>query len=253
MRLERLVVEGFESAADKVEVDFTGKNLTVFIGENGSGKSLLSIWAPIFALYGKTRHRTLDKAIASSRGQALVELEFSANGGSYKVIRKLPRKGRNEATLYAKDKDGDWEAQTSKDVKTTDPKIIEVIGMDYDAAVATFIAQQGKYGLFNKSASEPRRKILTNLLNLNGCEESAHSADERYKALVVEAATHEAQLEEIAVVSVTCLRSATPNLKMSKRKNSTRFSKVLSRRKLVARNRKQANAGSKKTLSPSIS
>lgn len=197
MRLERLVVEGFESAADKVEIDFTGKNLTVFVGENGSGKSLLSIWAPIFALYGKTRHRTLDKAIASSRGQAIVELEFSANGGSYKVIRKLPRKGRNEATLYAKDKDGDWEAQTSKDVKTTDPKIIEVIGMDYDAAVATFIAQQGKYGLFNEITSEPRRKILTNLLNLNGYEEFRALADERYKALVVEAATYEAQLEEI--------------------------------------------------------
>lgn len=197
MKLERVVVEGFESASQKIEVDFRDKNMVVFVGNNGSGKSLLSIWAPLFALYGKVRHRVLNKAISTSSGQATVEVEFAVNGNHYRVIRKLPRTGRQEATLYHFNDNEEWEPITNGDVKATNPKIIELIGMDYDSACATFVAQQGKYGLFNEGKPSERREILAELLNLTGYEEFKEKADQQYKKCNITVATLESRIEEI--------------------------------------------------------
>lgn len=200
MKLERVSVEGFESASQKIEVDFRDKNMVVFVGSNGSGKSLLSIWAPLFALYGKVRHRVLNKAISTSSGQANVEVDFEVNGNHYRVIRKLPRTGRQEATLYHLNDNDEWEPITNGDVKATNPKIIELIGVDYDSACATFVAQQGKYGLFNEGKPSERREILSELLNLTGYEEFKEKADARYKESNVQVAALESRIEEIEML-----------------------------------------------------
>lgn len=198
MRLKKLTVEGFESAAQRVEVDFEGKQMLAFVGENGSGKSMLSIWAVVFALYGKVRTRTIGEAISTSAGQAYVELEFSANNNDYRIIRKLPRIGRQEATLYVfDDSQAEWTPMTEKEVKSTNAAIVDVVGMDYESARTTFIAEQGNYGMFCEGTPMERRHILTQLLNLQGYEELKEAADARFKAATLEIAAHEAQLEEI--------------------------------------------------------
>lgn len=198
MRLKKLTVEGFESAASRVEVNFEGKDMVAFVGENGSGKSMLSIWAIVFALYGKVRARTISEAISTSTGQAYVELEFSANGNNYRIIRKLPRIGRQEAVLYVYDDAlADWTPLTEKEVKSTNQAIIDVVGMDYEGARTTFIAEQGKYGMFCEGTPMERRNILTQLLNLEGYEELREAADTAYKAALVDIASSEASLSEM--------------------------------------------------------
>lgn len=198
MKLKELTVKGFESALDKTTIDFTDKKMVGFVGENGTGKSLLSIWAPMFALYGKVRQPTVKEAIASTAGQATVELDFEVNGSDYHVVRHLPRSGKQEATLYAyNDELEAWEARTEKNVRETNDAIAQVIGMPYSTATATFVSEQDKHGSFSEAVPMERRRILMQLLQLDQYDEYHEQAKEAHKTAQTNVASFEAQREEL--------------------------------------------------------
>lgn len=207
MKLNRLIVEGFESAAERVEIDFTGKNMVAFTGENGSGKSMLAIWAPLFAFYGKVRTSTIKEAISTTSGQAYVELEYTVDNNKYKITRNLPRIGSQEASLYVyDDEDEEWKIKTEKHTKLTNPAIIETLGMDYDIARTTFISEQKNDGVFCESLPSGRRNILTQLLNLRGYDDLKNAADGEYKASSEDVLTYSSKLEEIASLRSSIFR-----------------------------------------------
>lgn len=199
MKLKKMTVRGFESAADEVKIDFTNKPILGFVGENGTGKSMLSIWAPMFALYGKTRAPSLKEAISSTSAQAYLELDFMVAGTDYRVVRQLPRSGRQKATLYAWDENTQaWSPETEENVPATNKRISEIVGMDYDGATKTFVALQGQYGLFAESLPMERRRILMDLLNLDQYEEFHEDAKERLSATQTTVSTLETQEDEIS-------------------------------------------------------
>ena len=73
--------------------------ITVFMGQNGSGKSSV-IDAITFALFGK-HTRPNNKGLVKYReakGQASVE--FTSGDKIYKAVRSLTAKGTTEAKLY---------------------------------------------------------------------------------------------------------------------------------------------------------
>ena len=73
--------------------------ITVFMGQNGSGKSSV-IDAITFALFGK-HTRPNNKGLVKyreSKGQASVE--FTSGDKTYKAVRNLTAKGTSEAKLY---------------------------------------------------------------------------------------------------------------------------------------------------------
>jgi len=199
MKLKNMTVRGFESAADEVKIDFSSKPMIGFVGENGTGKSMLSIWAPMFALYGKTRAPSLKEAISSTSAQAYLELDFEVGGTDYRVVRHLPRQGRQKATLYAWDEDTEaWKPETEENVIATNKRIADIIGMDYDGATKTFVALQGQYGLFAESLPMERRRILMDLLSLDQYEDFHNDAKLRLNETQTKVSTLETQQDEIA-------------------------------------------------------
>lgn len=207
MRFIDMTVSGFESAAEEVYVDFSSPSL-LFRGTNGSGKSMLAVWAPIFALFGQTRGRTITDSVSTFSSQAKVELVFEMGGETYKIIRKLPRKGRQEATLFALI-DEEWKALTEKEVRSTNEKIVDVLGMGYATSQATWIAEQGKYGTLTEARPAERRKILANILSLD--YEPMHA---KFTTLAKDASTRiygtQAQLEEMDALRDTLSRELNP-------------------------------------------
>lgn len=200
MRFKTMTVSGFESAANEVTVDFEDKPMLLFRGDNGSGKSMLAVWAPLFALFGKVRGRTITDAISSTSGAALVDLEFEISGDDYRIIRKLPRRGRQEATLYGRDDEGEWDALTEKEVKSTNAKIEELLAMSYTTAMNTFVAEQGKYGLFCEGTPAERRRILTQILGLEAYDLYLEATEEKLTEAKARQSGTEAQLEENATL-----------------------------------------------------
>jgi exonuclease SbcC len=84
----KLVVEGFTSFRDKVEIDFTRLDLFAVTGPTGAGKSSL-IDAIVFALYGVVPRVGDDykQLISHGRERLSVMLEFAAGKERYRIVR----------------------------------------------------------------------------------------------------------------------------------------------------------------------
>jgi len=62
--------------------------VTVFIGENGAGKSSI-IEAITFALFGKTRRGAIEDVIRDGETQAVTQIYFEVNGKKYQAVKKI--------------------------------------------------------------------------------------------------------------------------------------------------------------------
>jgi len=62
--------------------------VTVFIGENGAGKSSI-IEAITFALFGKTTRGAIEDVIRDGETQAVTQIYFEVNGKKYQAIKKI--------------------------------------------------------------------------------------------------------------------------------------------------------------------
>ena len=77
---------------------------TVFVGDNGAGKSSI-IDAITFSLFGEHTRKNTKGLIRRGANQGFAKIEFSANGKNYQAIRKIDSKGTLTAQ-FAEDVDG---------------------------------------------------------------------------------------------------------------------------------------------------
>jgi DNA repair exonuclease SbcCD ATPase subunit len=144
------------------EVRLDKSPTTLVCGENGAGKTTL-LDAITFVLYGKPyRGVNLPQLVNSINGKdCLVEIEFSANGNSYKVTRGLAPKvftmelnGKPvEQTANAKDYQAILESQ--------------VLKMNYKTFCQVVILGSTNYIPFMRLAAADRRNIVENLLDID--------------------------------------------------------------------------------------
>jgi len=65
---------------------------TVFVGDNGAGKSSI-IDAITFSLFGQHTRKNNKGLIRRGSNQCFTRIEFSANGKNYQAVRKIDSKG----------------------------------------------------------------------------------------------------------------------------------------------------------------
>lgn len=198
MKYIDIEIEGFESAADPISFSFGDKKMLLFTGANGAGKSLIAMWAPLFALYGKIRQKTLHQAINTSKGAGTVTLTFEMGASLYRVSRTISRTSPQQVTFDSFNREeGIWEAvSTRRSVAEVNQDIINVVGMDYKQAIATFVAPQGSYDAFTSATPANRRKLAQQIFQLEGFENLRAAADLRVKSLAVEEASLKSQIEQ---------------------------------------------------------
>jgi exonuclease SbcC len=196
-----LILSGFLSYQDPVEVDFSTFELACISGRNGAGKSAL-LDAITWALFGRARHR--GEAIVNNQSdQADVRLIFRHEGNLYRVLRANPRGGTSSLEFQiAQDGEQDpdkriWKPLTERTIRDTQERIEETLRLDYETFVNASFFLQGKADQFTQQRPSDRKRILASILGLEIWETYRKRALERRKAIEAEITTLDGRLSEI--------------------------------------------------------
>jgi DNA repair protein SbcC/Rad50 len=231
MRPVRLLLDGFGSYREPVDIDFTGIEFFALVGPTGSGKSTV-IDGLCFALYGTVprwgKENVIAQALAPAANLCRVGLVFEASGRRYAAVRELTRDRRGqvhtkEARLELLDPaipgdaplaemlDASVEhlAEGPEQVKA---QVEEVLGLTYEHFTQSVLLPQGRFSEFLHASAGERQKLLVQLLAFGvydtvgrlARERAGRSADREQVARAARAeladATEEAEAEAIARV-----------------------------------------------------
>lgn len=200
MRPVRLEIEGFASYLAPTAVDFDGLRLLAVVGSTGSGKSSL-LDAITFALYGKTRAGSVDSVVNTKGIKAAASFTFELGERTYRASRVRVFEKTTGVTFEVRVVDGDtlrWEPVGDGQVRGTDDKIRQVLGMSYETFVATVFLGQGDADRFTAdSTPRARKEILSEILGLDAYGQVANAATDTFKHMK---ATAEALVDQSEAV-----------------------------------------------------
>jgi len=122
------------------------KGVTVFVGQNGAGKSSI-IDAITFALFGEHLRKSTKGLLRRGNNQAYAKVEFSIGNRQFEAVRKIDAKGTVGAILQEK-VNGELvplAAGERKQFGESMTKTIEsLIGLDFEKLKVASIVQQGE-------------------------------------------------------------------------------------------------------------
>lgn len=168
MILKQLRLRNFRRFAE-LALEFP-ENVIGIIGRNGAGKSTL-LEAIAWALYGSRAARTekllMRRMQAANSEPCEVELSFALAGEEYRVVRSLRgAAGHVEAALY---RAGQNEAVALRETGVNE-EIARVLGLDRESFEVSIFAKQKELAALSSRADEPRRKIISRLVNLEAID-----------------------------------------------------------------------------------
>lgn len=164
MRPLRLVMKNFMSY-EMEEIDFSSISIAAIVGPNGSGKSTI-LQAMTYALWGETRAASHNDVVRHGTATCVVLLEFAANGGHYRVVRRrhLGKSSDLELSLL----DGEYEIPMTKGtIKETQGEINRIIKVSYNVFASSSLLQQGESSRFSNSPPGKRKELLGELIGLD--------------------------------------------------------------------------------------
>ena len=161
---------------------------TVFVGQNGAGKSSI-IDAITFSLFGKhTRvlgnRRSNKSLIRRGTNKALVKIEFSANGKNYKAIRQIDSKGALTAQFLEKKGDEFFpvaEGERTQFGESMTAEVEKVLGMSYEKLKIASIVQQGELNSIIKAKPKEFKELLNTIIGIDRLDVAVESMKEVLK------------------------------------------------------------------------
>lgn len=172
MRPRRLEIQGYTGFRELQKVDFTPLELFVVTGPTGAGKTSI-LDAMILALYGEVprmgKHGLAD-LVTHGQAEARILFEFSVDGETYRIARRLPRRGAQSATLERFD-GSDWVSLVhAGGVRAANSRVIELVRLDCESFCKAVVLPQGEFSRFLKGERRERRATLVALLGLGHYE-----------------------------------------------------------------------------------
>jgi len=150
----------------KLEFD---NDATVFVGDNGAGKSSI-IDAITFSLFGEHTRKNNKGLIRRGANQGFARIEFSANGKNYQAIRKIDSKGTLTAQ-FAEDVDGKLipiaEGERKQFGESMTKHVEETLGMDFEKLKIASIVQQGELNSIIKAKSKEFKELLNTIIGID--------------------------------------------------------------------------------------
>ena len=134
---------------------------------NMAGKTSLIVEALLWCLYGQgtkekspegttVRGYTADDVIHRATDRCEVKVEMKVNGNDCTVVRSRKRRGSVKLSVTG---------LMTKDVKTMQQSLTDLLGIDYDAFVQAIVLGQGTKR-FSQAKDNERKQILEQVLNL---------------------------------------------------------------------------------------
>ena len=142
---------------------------TVFVGDNGAGKSSI-IDAITFSLFGKHTRKNNKGLIRRGTNQGFAKIEFSANGKNYQTIRKIDSKGTLTAQ-FAEDVNGKLipiaEGERKQFGESMTKHVEETLGMDFEKLKIASIVQQGELNSIIKAKPKEFKELLNTIIGID--------------------------------------------------------------------------------------
>jgi len=150
----------------KLEFD---NGATVFVGDNGAGKSSI-IDAITFSLFGEHTRKNNKGLIRRGANQGFAKIEFSANGKNYQAIRKIDSKGTLTAQ-FAEDVNGKLipiaEGERKQFGESMTKHVEETLGMDFEKLKIASIVQQGELNSIIKAKPKEFKELLNTIIGID--------------------------------------------------------------------------------------
>ena len=155
---------------DVPTLDFAGIHLACLCGPNGHGKSAL-LDAITWCLWGRARSKTHDELISYGADESRVELDFMVRETPYRAVRTHDRgggrrrQGVTELQLQVLSS-GDPQPITENNIRETQAKIDQIVGMEYETFINSAFLLQGRADEFTNKIPSERKAVLTKILGL---------------------------------------------------------------------------------------
>ncbi len=149
----------------ETDVEFSENGITVFIGDNGAGKSSI-IEGITYGLFGKSGKGNIADLVNWGKKYAEVYLEFEKDGEEFRIERTIEIRGKSaksEAILLKK-RNGSFQPYFQKNVNREIPKITGISNKTFNTSV---LVKQGDIeGILNLKPKD-RAKVLEDILDMS--------------------------------------------------------------------------------------
>jgi len=145
------------------------RGVTVFVGQNGAGKSSI-IDAITFALFGEHLRKSTKGLLRRGTNQAYAKVEFSIGNRQFEAVRKIDSKGTVGAVLHEKI-NGELvplAAGERKQFGESMTKTIEsLIGLDYEKLKVASIVQQGELQTIIEADPKKFKELVNAIIGID--------------------------------------------------------------------------------------
>ncbi len=167
MRLIKIQLDDVYGHRD-TQVDLSEVDSAAIVGDNGTGKSTLFVYGPLWALYGTkaVQGDSLDDVVRNGAERAIARVTFEIGGDIYRVARTYSQRTKNgKSSLdFERQSGGEWSPVHDGSIREVESAISEVLGLDYDTFTTGSIQTQGDADQFCAATSSERIDFLAELL-----------------------------------------------------------------------------------------
>ena len=153
------------------------KGVTIFVGENGAGKSSI-IDGITFSLFGQHTRKSNKGLIKRGSNQGYSKIEFSINGKQYETVRKIDSKGSLSATFYEITKEGRVEiaaGERKQFGESMTEQVEKVIGMSFEKLKIASIVQQGELNSIINAKPKEFKELLSAIIGIDKLDIASES------------------------------------------------------------------------------
>jgi exonuclease SbcC len=153
------------------------KGVTVFVGDNGAGKSSI-IDAITFALFGQHARKSNKGLIKRGANQGFAKISFSINDKQFEAVRKIDSKGALAATFAEVVNDERIEiaaGERKQFGESMTHEVEKVIGLDFEKLKIASIVQQGELNAIINAKPKEFKELLNAIIGIDKLDVASES------------------------------------------------------------------------------
>ncbi|MCH7877158.1 MAG: SMC family ATPase [Thaumarchaeota archaeon] len=151
--------------------------VTVFVGDNGAGKSSI-IDAITFALFGQHTRKSNRSLIKRGSNQGFTKIGFSINGKQYEAVRKIDSKGSLSAKfseIIGDDRIELAAGERKQFGESMTREIEKTIGLNFEKLKIASIVQQGELNTIINAKPKEFKELLNAIIGIDKLDVASES------------------------------------------------------------------------------
>ncbi len=168
------LVDFLSHADTKLEFE---NGVTVFVGDNGAGKSSI-IDAITFALFGQHTRKSNKSLIKRGSNQGFTKIGFSINGRQYQAVRKIDNKGSLSAKfseIIGDDRIELAAGERKQFGESMTREIEKTIGLNFEKLKIASIVQQGELNAIINAKPKEFKELLNAIIGIDKLDVASES------------------------------------------------------------------------------